>query len=57
MKTLITTLVKHFCVFFIFVFFVHFTANAQPKERLKNRYIEPNMSYGAPYTMFEFGFS
>ena len=26
---------------------------SQPKERLKNRYKEPNMSYGAPYTMFD----
>ncbi len=26
---------------------------AQPKERLKNRYREPSMSYGAPYTMFD----
>ena len=26
---------------------------AQPKERLKNRYRETNMSYGAPYTMFD----
>ncbi len=28
-------------------------ASGQPKERLKNRYREPNMLYGAPYTTFD----
>lgn len=40
-------------IVFVFLYLLHFTAFAQPKERLKNRYKEPSMSYGAPYTMFD----
>lgn len=53
MKT--TTLIKCAFLFTLHVFMC-FTLIAQPKERLKNRYKEPNMSYGSPYTMFDIWF-
>ncbi len=40
-------------IVFAILCLVHFTTLAQPKERLKIRYKEPSMSYGAPYTMFD----
>ena len=43
---------KKFFLLALNVFVCH-ALFAQPKERLKNRYREPNMSYGAPYTMFD----
>ncbi len=53
MKT--TTLIKCAFLFTLHVFMC-FTLIAQPKERLKNRYKEPNMSYGSPYTIFDIWF-
>ncbi len=53
MKLMTEILTKISRMLFLCLFLMHFTALAQPKERLKNRYKEPNMSYGAPYTMFD----
>ncbi|MFN7311890.1 MAG: hypothetical protein ACK5UI_00250 [Bacteroidota bacterium] len=53
MKTTYLTHAKPLLMLLAYAFFIHLTANAQPIERPKNRYKEPNGSYGAPYTMFE----
>ena len=44
---------KQIILLLALIFIESQTILSQPQERLKNRYKEPNMSYGAPYTMFD----
>ncbi|MFN7311892.1 MAG: hypothetical protein ACK5UI_00260 [Bacteroidota bacterium] len=53
MKLLNQTSIKRFLLFFAIQILTYSTAFSQPKERPKNRYKEPNGTYGAPYTLFD----